>query len=697
MKINQAWRVKAAILIVISFFSARLCFSQSIEYDNPDGSVSNLYSKSYALIIGNDDYSDWPDLPGVSKDVVAIKEELERHGFETEIHKNLSREEFRSAILGFIARKGLKFENRLLIYYAGHGYTLKKSYGDNLGYIVPVDSPIPTDALPGFLEKAINMHEFETFAKEIDAKHAMFVFDACFSGTIFSTTRGPSPSITAKITQPTRFFISSGSEDQEVPDESIFRRYFVNGLQGDADMNADGFVTGIELGEFLYEKVVNESYNAQTPQYGTLRNPSLSRGDLVFKVGKGKLTFRSFSADNPPIIIAPKSVFAFDGEKPCFEVQIVGENNNLRVMGDLIDASGSLLSSTCSFAPKTQNNDEIAYFTQVDNYLPPGEYKIIIKAAEKALISRETVDLTVFPANLYDPQKTDASLRYGLRTGEYLNLDPEPASRGAIPYSEFITEVSLIKTDTVETYRLVGVKVGRDQGIILDDDVASLNVKLSRRNPTCKTETTLFENEYRVKVPTPEIVLENLEGGSVFTEENKINFKLRRIGIAYPYGFEVEAFCDARIRDLKNDSELFLIEKIKLQNETVTTPDIVFLSDIHPEVKRIIEEGVYDGKSIEEIKYEVLQYGFDLPEFDIVGEKKVKSKNMFFAEIPLTPENLSSDVDFQTAVELLRNSTSDFEIELVFNARAINGVSGAESQTVRRAKKIPARSYLFFD
>lgn len=44
-----------------------------------------------------------------------------------------------------------------------------------------------------------------------------------------------------------------------VPDKSSFHEMFLRGIRGEADRNGDRYVTGLELGEFLGEMVVNYS------------------------------------------------------------------------------------------------------------------------------------------------------------------------------------------------------------------------------------------------------------------------------------------------------------------------------------------------------------------------------------------------------------------------------------------------------
>jgi len=249
----------------------------------PDGKDLLIYQESYALIIGGSNYTNgWPSLPGVKDDVEAVKQILEAQGFQVVMYMDLDKAGIDQAFTDFISRYGQDPDNRILIYFAGHGHTVKTSYGEELGYIVPVDAPNPNYDEAAFQSKAMEMEQIEIYAKRIQSKHALFLFDACFSGALFSITRAVPEIISYKTSLPVRQFITSGSADETVPDESIFRRQFIRALQGEADVNHDHYVTGTELGEFLQTTVVNYSENTQHPQYGKIRNPNLDKGDFVF-------------------------------------------------------------------------------------------------------------------------------------------------------------------------------------------------------------------------------------------------------------------------------------------------------------------------------------------------------------------------------------------------------------------------------
>ena len=264
-----------------------------IKLKTESGQEVKLYDKSYALLIGASDYTHgWPKLPGVKRDIDAVRVALEKHGFQTVIVLNPNSAQLEEAYRNFIQQYGWNEENRLLFYFAGHGHTIKQSYGEEMGYIVPVDAPNPNRDKAGFVAKAMDMQQMELYARRIQAKHALFLFDSCFSGSLFSLSRAVPENITYKTSRPVRQFITSGSADEFVPDQSVFRQQFIAALEGEADSNRDGYVTGSELGDFLQDRVVNYTRNAQHPQYGKIRNPNLDKGDFVFALPK---------AQSPPV------------------------------------------------------------------------------------------------------------------------------------------------------------------------------------------------------------------------------------------------------------------------------------------------------------------------------------------------------------------------------------------------------------
>jgi tetratricopeptide (TPR) repeat protein len=252
---------------------------------NERGEVESvrLYEGSYALVVGAVNYKYWPRLDGVRRDVPAVRTVLERHGFKVEEVLDPTGDVLLARINKFINDHGLYPDNRLLIYFSGHGYTEVSGDGRKFGYIVPVDAPKPENDIIGFQQKSLTMDEIETAARRIRSKHALFVFDSCFSGTLVNRGGLHVPTvIDYYATRPVRQFITAGSDNQPVPEESVFRQVFVRGLEGKADQNNDGYVTGTELATYVQEQVLYYRGESQTPQYGKIRDPRLDSGDFIF-------------------------------------------------------------------------------------------------------------------------------------------------------------------------------------------------------------------------------------------------------------------------------------------------------------------------------------------------------------------------------------------------------------------------------
>jgi len=237
---------------------------------------------SFALVIGESNYMHWSPLSGVAKDVPAVKQLLEEQGFQVEVGMDLGRD-LMPRVKQFFHDKGYIENTRLIFYFAGHGIQY-----DNDGYIVPIDTPNPRIKEIEFYQKAIRLQEFVTLVEGLKSRHILMMFDSCFSGALFKY-RGEearSENIRYSTSQPVRHFITSGTENEKVPDDSFFREYFVEALKKRAaDSNNDGYVTGTELGEFLKERVSNSSSGRQHPQSAKLNNPKWDKGDFVFSFG----------------------------------------------------------------------------------------------------------------------------------------------------------------------------------------------------------------------------------------------------------------------------------------------------------------------------------------------------------------------------------------------------------------------------
>ncbi len=232
----------------------------------------------------------WPRLPNPVRDAREVKAALEKLGFKVDLVENADSAKLNRALSGLPGGPGTDPQLGFFIFFAGHGHTLEKFDGTKLGYIVPVDAPDPDKDYAGFLEKAISMEKLEQISNLIRSKHVLFAFDSCFAGSIFRASNGrPSPFIQEQVTNPVRAFVTAGTENERVPDESVFKTVLIQGLTDRyADRNRDGYVTGEELGAYLREEVINYTGGAQHPQFGKINNPKLDKGDFIFVLGEEK-------------------------------------------------------------------------------------------------------------------------------------------------------------------------------------------------------------------------------------------------------------------------------------------------------------------------------------------------------------------------------------------------------------------------
>jgi hypothetical protein len=186
--------------------------------DAPIAETVRLYSGSYALVIGIDDYNNgWPRLAKAVEDAEQVAASLEAQGFDVELHIDVDSIALKSTLEEFFVVKGADPEARLFVWFAGHGHT-----EDGEGYLVPADAERP-DTSARFRIQALTMRRFGEYVRLAKAKHVFAIFDSCFSGTIFDTQRSMVPAaITRATTLPTRQFLTSGDAGQLVSDDGTF-------------------------------------------------------------------------------------------------------------------------------------------------------------------------------------------------------------------------------------------------------------------------------------------------------------------------------------------------------------------------------------------------------------------------------------------------------------------------------------------
>jgi hypothetical protein len=78
-------------------------------------------------------------------------------------------------------------EERLLVYYAGHGFTsYNQNSHDYVGYITGKDTPAcHGDDCSNAVGRAVSFNELDAVNRETRSRQVITLFDSCFSGSIF--------------------------------------------------------------------------------------------------------------------------------------------------------------------------------------------------------------------------------------------------------------------------------------------------------------------------------------------------------------------------------------------------------------------------------------------------------------------------------------------------------------------------------
>lgn len=250
--------------------------------------MGDIYDKSHAVVIGINKYEKWSQLEFAVTDAMAVKDSFKKAGFD-DITAILDEKATRSRILTILGHDLPQKTGRndiVIIYFAGHGQTEDLSHGGKMGYIIPVDADTSN-----YFTNSISMEQIRSLSSRIPAKHIFYVMDSCYSGLGLNRSSGVSPAISGYLRKVSSMravqVITAGGKGEQVQEKAghgLFTKYFLKALEGEADFNNDGIVTGTELGAYLRPQVSYASQQKQTPLFGRLEG----EGEVLFFIKKKK-------------------------------------------------------------------------------------------------------------------------------------------------------------------------------------------------------------------------------------------------------------------------------------------------------------------------------------------------------------------------------------------------------------------------
>jgi len=249
-----------------------------------DTTLQARYAESHALVIGIDAYASAPPLGYAVSDATAIAALLTgRFGFREEntrvlLNGDASREAIRRGFCAF-SGDGTDANDRVLVFFAGHGHTVPSRRGD-IGFLVPFDGD------PHDLGSLIRWDELTRNADIVNAKHILFLMDACYGGLAITRALQPGSMRFLKdmLLRTARQVVTAGKANEVVADlggpladHSVFTGHLLEGLSGKAAA-ADGVLTANGVMAYVYRNVGRDPNSRQTPHFGYLDGD----GDFIF-------------------------------------------------------------------------------------------------------------------------------------------------------------------------------------------------------------------------------------------------------------------------------------------------------------------------------------------------------------------------------------------------------------------------------
>ena len=273
----------ATLMIAVSFLcNAQQKKERDLKYEKdapaarkPVTNEAVAIPRSYAVIVGVSTYKNLPpkdQLQFSERDAEAIFSILispEGGNFRYENVHKLTGAKATLANLKFELENWLpttaKEDDRVIVYFAGHGYVDPKN---GKAYLAPYDlNPVDISGT-GYAMDTLG----QVIGSKIKAKWKVLLTDSCHSGAI--TPEADAETINRSLQELDRSLFSlTASRARERSFESkdwgdghgIFTYYVVKGLGGAADESGDGIVTADELGEYVRRNVREATEGRQNP------------------------------------------------------------------------------------------------------------------------------------------------------------------------------------------------------------------------------------------------------------------------------------------------------------------------------------------------------------------------------------------------------------------------------------------------
>jgi tetratricopeptide (TPR) repeat protein len=254
------------------------------------GKPEGLYYRSWAVVVGIENYLVAPKVPGAVDSAKAVSAALRGLGFDEVIElydKDATFRRLTQILNDYLPRK-VGRQDRVVIFFSGHAGIAQDVQSKELGYLVP------WDAQPTHTSKTVTLDQLKEFSRRSASKHMLLLFDANVRG--WEITSAQPLSLEGRLspeddTEKRAIQVLTAAEKDETvahaPGESAFAAAVVAGLKGAGDLDKNGWIMATELAAQVREAVTQGTKGAQHPQFVQLEGD----GDVILIEGK-KGSFR---------------------------------------------------------------------------------------------------------------------------------------------------------------------------------------------------------------------------------------------------------------------------------------------------------------------------------------------------------------------------------------------------------------------
>jgi len=257
----------------------------------------SIYTNSWALLIGINKYPNLPpdlSLHYAVKDVNDLRDELIRdYGFAPNhitvlTESQATSQRIADALDDLTDSRRVGEDDRVLVYFSGHGQTVNTSFGGDMGFLIPEDAKVdlkrPNNIGP-YNRSCLSMSGLQDTLKSCPAKHVLILADACYSG-LLAQSRAPETLNTAVVSEMaalrSRQVMTAGTKGQTSLEfgeygHGAFTYKLIEQLKARAAVKGNIF-TASDLFVSLQTSVSNLTNGAQLPQLASLG----TEGDFLF-------------------------------------------------------------------------------------------------------------------------------------------------------------------------------------------------------------------------------------------------------------------------------------------------------------------------------------------------------------------------------------------------------------------------------